>query len=169
MTCPLLLEEDLNLYLDGELPTARQQSLFSHLSECAECQVTMESVLAFRRMSRQEILVPSPSGDEGFFKRLARMKAAGSRHDRLLERGPVWRERRSVTIRTASVTLGVVFLIGILAPGIVGSSEPVVSTEMETVDFTAPVDIGRPVTVRQSYIHVFYPGITVEADSLDDR
>ncbi len=169
MTCPLLLEEDLNLYLDGELPTERQQPLFSHLSECRECQATMESVLAFRRMGRQEILVPSPAGDEGFFKRLARMKAAGSRHNRLLERGPVWRERRSVTVRTASMTIAAVFLIGIMAPGIVGSSEPVVSTEMEMVDFSTPVDTGQVVTVRQSYIHVFYPGITVEADSLDKR
>lgn len=169
MMCPIVLEDDLNLFLDGELPTERQQALFGHLSDCADCQHIMDSVLAYRRMSRQEILVPSPAADEGFFKRLARLRVVGSQHDRLLERGPIWRERRSVTIRTASMAVAAVFMIGILAPGMVGSTEPVVSIEMETVDFTEPIDTGRDVTVRQSYIHVFYPGITIEADSLDKR
>ncbi|PIQ63194.1 MAG: hypothetical protein COV99_03915 [Bacteroidetes bacterium CG12_big_fil_rev_8_21_14_0_65_60_17] len=169
MTCPLLLEEDLNLYLDGELPGERQKPLFNHLSACRDCQATMESVLAFRRMSRQEVLVPSPSADEGFFKRLCRLKRAGRTRDRLLERGPVWREKRPVTVRAASMTVAAVFIIGILAPEFAGSRDPVVSSEMETVDLNAPVVTGAPVTVRQSYIHVFYPGITVEADSLDER
>ena len=166
MTCPLLLEEDLNLYLDGELPFGQQQALFAHMTACTSCRETMESVLAFRRMSRQEYLAPPPAADDRFYERLAQMKAAGQGRNRSSDRAPLWQARRVVSVRGAVTAIAAVFVVGLLLPMSSTSARTQVFFETEQVDLTAPVDFAPPSSIRESYTYVFYPGITIEADSL---
>ncbi|MDA0378554.1 MAG: hypothetical protein O2899_03590, partial [Bacteroidetes bacterium] len=80
------MEEELNLFLDGELPLERQGALYAHLAERVEAQSFMDQVLLFRRMSRQEYLDVPPAVDESFFVRLDALKSSGERVDRFLER-----------------------------------------------------------------------------------
>ena len=165
--CLCACEEDLNLYLDGELAVEVQSSLFSHLSGCSECRELMESVLLFRRMSRQEYVVMPPAADDVFFKRLARLKNAGDQQNRSEEREPLWNSRRSVSIKSAVAAVCVVFVLGLLLPR---ADRPEMMTAMvEFEEEKVDLDNVAPPEVLQSYIHVFVPGVTVEADKEDEE
>lgn len=160
-------EEDLNLYLDGELPVDVQADLFSHLSGCSQCREVMDSVLMFRRMSRQEYVVLPPAADDEFFKRLARIKNAGERQNRSEEREPLWNSRRSVSIKSAVFAVFAVFILGLLLPRTEGPEMMTALVEFEE----ELVDLDREVKpqVLQSYIHVFVPGLTVEANKDEEE
>lgn len=158
-------EEDLNLYLDGELPIDRQGALFEHLASCAGCRSRMDSVMQFRRLSRQEFIAVSPAVDEAFLERLAQMKKTNDRYDRKEDRRPLWNVRQSVSVGTAVMAIVAVFVIGLMLPmaGDPGTAQPTVQFVEERVEFEEV-----PSEVRESPIYVFVPGLTVEADRLDD-
>ena len=76
----------------------------------------MDSVLVFRRMSRQEYISLPPAADESFFARLAHLKSVNDNVDRSADRAPLWSARRSVSVRAAiGVAVGV-FLFGLMLP-----------------------------------------------------
>ncbi len=156
-------EEALNLFLDGELPLEQQGELYSHLSRDPEARSFMDHVMLFRRMSRQEYLEVPPAVDEAFFRRLDALKASGTRVDRFEEREPMWRTRKSVSVRTAVAAVVAVFMIGWFLPLLEDSGETAfLAQEEERVAFETP-----QARVMQSYIYVFEPGLTIEADASD--
>ena len=74
-TCSLPRAETLlNLYADGELPSARQAELFAHLARCAACRAQFNALLAFRLAARQEVLAVPPAADEAFFAHIDRLR-----------------------------------------------------------------------------------------------
>lgn len=153
-------EEDLNLFLDGELPLDRQEGLYAHLAEDRDARSFMDHVMLFRRMSRQEYIEVPPSVDEAFFKRLDALKRSGERVDRFMEREPLWNTRKPVSLRTAVAAVIAVFMIGWFLPAMTESEETAfLAQEEERVAF----DI-QQARVMQSYIYVFEPGLTIEAD-----
>lgn len=158
-------EEDLNLYLDGELPIERQESLFEHLATCSDCRARMDSVMEFRRLSRQEYITVSPQVDDAFLERLARLKKSNDRYDRTEDRRPLWNARQSVSVGTAVLAITAVFVIGLMLPvaGDPGTAEPTVQYVEERVEFE---DV--PPEIRESPIYVFVPGLTVEAYRQDE-
>lgn len=166
MSCTGLNQEELNLYLDGELPFSRQQALFSHMTTCQDCRSVMEAVLTFRRMSRQEYINLPPAADDRFFKRLAELKSAGDQRNRSLERAPLWQARRTISVRAGMSAVAVVFLFGVLLPVVSPGAGPTVHFEAERVNLMEPVAWAPP-EIKETYVHVFYPGLTIEADSLD--
>ena len=157
--------EDLNLYLDGELPLSKQAALFNHLSQDDELRAQMEAVMLFRRMSRMEFVALPPSADDRFFSRLTELKEVSDKVNRVEDRQPLWRSNRSVSFRSALVAITAVFIIGLSLPisgG--GQSTAFLDQEEEQVAFDSP-----HTRVLQSYIYVFEPGLTIEADQLDGR
>ncbi len=159
--CPVWELDALHQYLDGELSFARQPDLFAHLSDCCECRRMMESVMHFRRMSRQEYLALPPSADEAFFERLAHQKERGARVDRESDRRPLWDSSRAITLRSALFMAAAVFLIGLLVPmpSRTDYGAPLIQLEVERVKF-------NPVRFRsqESVIYYWYPGLEVIAD-----
>lgn len=161
------MEETLNLYADGELPFNRQAELFAHLASCDACRRTLDGILSFRRLSRQENLVVPPALDDAFFKRLATHKAH-TRVDRAAARRPLWQLRWAVSLRAGVVAAVVVFTLGLLMP--VNVQEPyaeqppmqLVVGEEELVELP-PALAAEPKT-RNETLYVFYPGLTIEAD-----
>jgi len=153
-------EEDLNLYLDGELSFSKQTALFEQLSHDSELRTQMEAVLMFRRMSRQEHISVPQAADDRLFERLAEMKAGLQKFDRAEDRQPLWKANRRVSVRSALAAVTAVFLIGLLLP-MSGSdnSTTFLSQEEEQVTFDSP-----RTRILQSYIYVFEPGLTIEAE-----
>lgn len=155
------MEEELNLFLDGELPLERQGDLYAHLARDLEARSFMDQVLLFRRMSRQEYLDVPPAVDESFFARLDALKSSGERVDRFLEREPLWNTRKPVSLRAALAAVVAVFMIGWLLP-LAGEDAQTtfIAQEEERVFFDIP-----QTRVMQSYIYVFEPGLTIEAEA----
>ena len=153
-------EEDLNLYLDGELPFSKQTALFSQLASDSSLRSQMEAIMLFRRMSRQELISLPPSADDRFFSRLAELKQGNEQFNRAEDRQPLWRANRPVSIRSALAAVTAVFVIGLLLPmsGSNGSTR-FIAQEEDHVTFDTP-----RTRVLQSYIYVFEPGLTIEAD-----
>lgn len=143
-------EEALHRYVDSELPSEEQPALFAHLSSCARCRVLMESVLQFRRMSRQEKIAVPPAADEAFLKRLASHKANRPSTER--------RTRRTRFRRVAVATAAVAFLVGMLFPLQAGEESVSASAADEREQVAPPMP--EP---TQAALYVFYPGLTVEA------
>lgn len=154
-------EEDLNLFLDGELPLDRQEGLYEHLAGEKRSRAFMDHVMLFRRMSRQEFMDVPPAVDDAFFKRLDALKSSGQRVDRFEEREPLWNSRKPVTVKAAVAAVLAVFMIGWFLPLLEGGDETAfLAQEEERVAF----DI-QQTRVMQSYIYVFEPGRTIEADA----
>lgn len=154
-------EEELNLFLDGELPLEQQEEVYEHLAGDPDVRAFMDQVMLFRRMSRQEFIDVPPAVDDAFFKRLDALKSSGERVDRFVEREPLWNARRPVTMRTAVAAVVAVFMIGWFLPLLEeGEETAFLAQEEERVAF----DI-QQTRVMQSYIDVFEPGLTIEADA----
>ena len=155
------VEEHLNLFLDGELPLERQEDLYAHLAQDRKARSFMDHVMLFRRMSRQEYIEVPPAADEAFFRRLDALKRSGERVDRFVEREPLWNSRRPVSLKTAVAAVVVVFMIGWFLPALSDNTETAfIAQEEERVAFDMP-----QTRVMQSYIYVFEPGLTIEADA----
>lgn len=155
-SCSASQEEALHAYLDGELPFGRQPALFSHLADCADCRHTLNAVLAFRRMSRQEVLDVPPAADDAFFKRLDAIKRRGA-PDRGSARRTLWQVRTPVSFGMAALAALTLFLAGLFMPvqSTRAGSEVVVQGTVERVDLNR--------RVRPEAVYVFYPGLVVEA------
>ena len=156
-------EEDLNLYLDGELLLSKQAALFEHLAHDHQLRGQMEAVMLFRRMSRMEYISLPPSADDRFFRRLSDLKEIGEKVNRAEDRQPLWRARSSVSVRSALAAITAVFVIGLLLPMSGNSSTGFIAQEEEQVAFDSP-----NTRVLQSYIYVFEPGLTIEAELQDE-
>ena len=156
--------EKLHAYLDGELSIKEQPVLFEHLAGCSECRKSMEAVLVFRRMSRQEYLALPPSADDAFFKRLAHAKKLSNRYDRSEDRKPLWNIKRSVSLRSALIMASVVFLIGLVLPmpARTGYATALIQMEVERVQFEPSDSV-----VLVSHLYHMIDGPTVEADRTD--
>lgn len=154
-------EEHLNLFLDGELPLDQQEDLYAHLARDRNARSFMDHVMLFRRMSRQEYIEVPPAADDAFFRRLDALKRSGERVDRFVEREPLWNTRRPVSLKTAVAAVVAVFMIGWFLPAMSDSTETAfLAQEEERVAFDIP-----QTRVMQSYIYVFEPGLTIEADA----
>ncbi len=165
--CDATMEADLNAYVDGELPDARQRRLFSHLAICDTCRRTLDAVIKFRRMSRMEYLAVPPVVDEAFFNRLARHREQARRFDRAADRKPLWYARTPVSLRVALLVAVGLFFVGVFVPGNM-TEEPVtmpVLGEEERIEF---VDLDLPPS-RFEAVYVFYPGLTIEATQPDEQ
>jgi anti-sigma factor RsiW len=166
--CGSAIETLLTLYVDGELASSEQPRLFTHLSTCPDCRRSLEAVMRFRCIVREEHLVVPPAADDAFFKRLARHKHVRDTAARPPERISIWRTRTPVSLRSAAALVVVVFLVGLLTP--VHNSDPVapvlrwVVAEEERVDLTNHDARYR----EQSAVYVFYPGLTIEANKSEE-
>lgn len=153
-------EEMLNLYVDGDLPFPEQAALFAHLAENESSRRTLDALLAFRRMSRQEQLTVPPAADDVFFARLAQQKAQSGRIDRAAQRRPLWQLRGTVSLRAAIMTTLLVFMVGMLTPTRASETFTVIPVEYEE-EVMDDADYNRRIAEA---IYIFYPGIEVEAD-----
>lgn len=158
----------LNLYIDGELPFEQHAGLFAHLATCQECQQVLDSVMRFRRYSRQERITVAPAMDAEFFEKLAHAKQQQERVDRRQDREPLWSSRRSVPIGTAVMLAVVLFVIGLINPlPSVREADAValglVRGEPEVVEFKDEEQL------RSRTIYVFYPGLEIEDEDQSDR
>lgn len=163
-------EENLTLYLDGELPFDAQAELFAHLAFCSACREAMDATLHFRRLSRQESMPVPVSVDEAFFKRLAEQKNRSDKLkvERAVDRSPLWRMKKPVSLGAAIVATVLIFTVGLLVPAEhqVVEAAALVSAEQEFVEFPE-MDY-----LREKTVYVFYPGLEVEAtqsDASNDR
>ncbi|NNE70321.1 MAG: zf-HC2 domain-containing protein [Rhodothermales bacterium] len=158
-----LIEERLHGYLDGELDLDSQGPLFGHLSECASCRSSMDAVLAFRRVAREEYIAVPQAADEAFFDRLADLKERSERVDRAGDREPLWQARRSVSLGTTVLMAACLFILGLYLPRVSATESTFgVVGEQEMVDLDAPL-FGVMNTV-----YVITPGVTVESARLVD-
>jgi anti-sigma factor RsiW len=164
--CSGSFEEAMNLFVDGELPFDRQPALFAHLVACDDCRRMMDSVMRFRRISRQEHLAVPTAVDDLFMKRLAHQKETSLRVDRAADRSPLWHARTPVSLRTAAAVAAVVFVVGLLLPAKRPSAPPanLVNGLQERVEF---LDRQASPLLREA-VYVFYPGLTVEATKGED-
>lgn len=162
LSMPSEAELDLQLYLDGELPYSRQAPLFSALSADESLRKQMEAVMMFRRLSRQENIVLPPAADDRFFKRLADAKVSFDKTTRSADRQPLWRATRPVSIRSALAAVTAVFVIGLMLPLSQSGHTAFIAQEEEQVSFDVP-----QTQIMQSYIYVFEPGLTIEADQME--
>ncbi|MGI9175470.1 MAG: anti-sigma factor family protein [Rhodothermales bacterium] len=161
--CGPSMEEALSLYVDGELPSATQPALFTHLASCEACRQTLTATLEFRRFSRQETITVPPAVDEAIMKRLAQRKATHDRTDRAAQRRPLWQARIPVSLRAAAALGLVAFFTGLLVPNRVAQAPEVVVEATSTVQGEEErVRFYDPVRVAEA-VYVIYPGLTVEA------
>jgi predicted anti-sigma-YlaC factor YlaD len=154
-------EGGIHRYLDSDLPVAEQPDLFEHLANCEACRDTMDSVMAFRRMSRQEYISLPPVADEQFFTRLAQLKSQNEKIDRSSDRAPLWSARRSVSVRAAVALAAAVFLFGLMLPmpDRTTKNAPLIQMSAETVDFGTSDSM-----IILTHIYTYIDGPTVEGD-----
>ncbi|MEM6648273.1 MAG: zf-HC2 domain-containing protein [Bacteroidota bacterium] len=151
----------LDLYIDGELPFEQHADLFAHLATCQECQQVLDSVMRFRRYSRQERITVAPAIDAEFFEKLAHAKKQQDRVDRRQDREPLWSSRRSVPVGAAAMLGVLLFIVGLINP-LPSSGETdaallgLVRGEPEVIEFKDEEQM------RNRTIYVFYPGLEVE-------
>ncbi len=158
----------LNMFLDGELAVEDQPALFLHLSTCERCRLELEGVMRFRRLSRLEHLNAPPMLDAALFKRLQKHRVIMTRIDRARDRRPLWNIRTAVSLRATILTVLLVFLSGLFYPNSERSEyavEGYVTGADERIEFI-DLDMSRWNTRT---LYVFYPGLTVEASSDEDR
>lgn len=158
--CNRVGSEFVHRYLDGDLSFRDQPDLFVHMADCQSCRRMMESVLAFRRMSRQEFLAYPPAADDVFFERLSSVKKMSDKVHREKDRQPLWNARRSVSLRSALALASVVFLVGLFLPGPDqnGYATALIQMEVERVQFEPSDSV-----VVESHIYHWIDGVTVEA------
>ena len=147
----------LNLYVDGELSSARQAELFAHLATCAECRTQFNALLAFRLAARQEALTVPPAADEAVFAQIDRLRrAAHPAPDRAAERRrtPL---RQRVPVGTALLAALVIVAIGLFV-------RPAPMAEAETAP---PYRLTETVTDDGNALYIIDPGITVEVEKLE--
>ena len=161
-------EEKLNLYVDGELGLEQQAPLFSHLAVCAQCRQQLDSVLHFRRLSRQETISVPPGVDDVFLKRLQKQKGLGNQIDRAADRRPLWQSKRTVSLRGGIILAASIFIAGLLYPTSTVSdplTRGIVIGQDESVEFTD----SELMEGKRNTVYVFYPGLTVEASHIEGQ
>ncbi len=152
-----LYNENLDLYLDGELPHSQESTLFRHLSQCAGCRDYLNGVLAFRRISREEFLEVPPRADDGLLARIEEIRQTEQKTARLHAHDSLWAARATVSVRSLVLAFGAVLVSAVLLSGLGKPSPGYVLVEQEHFRFDRTPSI-------VSEVYVFYPGLTVEAE-----
>lgn len=160
--------EAVHAFADGELPLEVQPAVFSHLATCAECRRTLDSVLHFRRLSRQERIVVTPAADAAFLERLQQHKARKEAVNRSEDRQPLWRIRTSFSLRTGVLAMLFVFCLGLIVPSDRSESEESAAPLSLVEGFQEPIFPSQDSTDDRGMLYVFYPGLTVEADRFEE-
>ncbi len=106
-------EEELNLYLDGELPFADQPRLFSRLASCLVCREQFNATMRFRQLAREERIELPPAVDDAFFRKLAERQKSPLRVNRYADRRPLWEVRRQISLRSIAFGIILAFVSGI--------------------------------------------------------
>ncbi len=156
MKAPCIQEESVHLFLDGELSQGFQPELFAHLAACEMCREVMNTMMEFRRMSRQEVIHVPPLADEAVLTTLERSKKRRFQRDRYYERRPLWQARATLSLRMCAVLAVLFFASGIKVAHDVGVSrslEPLMEQEPEQ-GLLGP---------RLEFLYVVSPGLLVEA------
>lgn len=153
---PGAFQEDLNLYLDGELPFDRQRALFAHLAEHDADRVRFNALILFREWSRKERIVVPPAVDEAFLNRVTKRQRLHAQIDRARDRRPLWQARRRLPVWSITTMVVVVFLLGTMLQSGNEAAGKVreVTQEVERVH----LDQVPPLVPH----FVIYPGLTVE-------
>ena len=181
--CDERMEENLYLYLDGELPSDAETMLFSHLAGCPRCRQRFSAVMEFRRVSRLDVVSVPPAVDDRFFQRLDRVRRDGTRRDRYMERRPLWQRRAPISLRSAAAMAVVLFVAGLLWPrpleergwSLQGQSpierhiEAQRPLQVPVFGQDERVELPTSVSPLGEAVYVFYPGLTIEATKLEDR
>lgn len=156
--CSAAWEDSVNAYVDGDLASTNHALLFLHLSECEHCRHVLESVLAFRRLSRAENIQVPPIVDAALMARLdvLRRRAEEPEPSRSL-----WEAPMHVGLGKAlAAAVGVLLLgAGIERMAATDPPPPPVSIIEERVEAYA-----RDAFWRVEPVYVFYPGLTIEAE-----
>ena len=153
---PRAFEEDLNLYLDGELPFDRQRALFAHLAEDDADRARFNALILFREWSRKERIALPPAVDDTFLKRVAERQRLHARVDRSRDRRPLWQARRRMPVWSITTMAIVVFLLGTMLQS--GNQ-----AAGKVIDVTQEVERVQLEQVPPLVPHfVIYPGLTVE-------
>jgi anti-sigma factor RsiW len=174
-------ERRLNLFLDGELPSAEDAALFGHLAACADCRAQLSALMAFRRVIREEPLVVPPAADEGFLARLADARDAERLYapyppERLpvpLPARPTRRlstavlTRRRVPMSAAAFAACVLFVLGLLA----GTPREVPMGPVLPGPDLARISSGVVETVADDggVVYLITPGVTVQSGANPTR
>ncbi len=148
------LEEAIHLFADGELPLGAHADLFARLSISKDARELLDSLLAFRRMSRMESLAPPPSLDLAL---MSRLKETQRTHQKRRDRAPhpgVWGRSVRMSVRAMTVSAMLLLAVGSLVPLRTPAEPP------RVVRMTPPADDG----VSMSASYVITDGVTVEAD-----
>ena len=150
--------QDLDLFLDGELPGLREARLFQHLHECAACREYLSGALEFRRTSRDESFGVPLWADDKLIARVEAHSRLVQKKTRLHTRDPVWSASTTVSVRT------LLLLCGFIIATTYWSTRP---ADPET----AQVYVEQEQVTQKEWWHqaatevyVFYPGLTIEAD-----
>ena len=147
-------EDLLNEYVDGELASARQPELYTHLAACAACREQFDALLAFRLAARQESLTVPPAVDAALFARLDEARRS-ARHqpDRAADRAPLGGAlRRRVPVGAALALAGIVLVLGwVMSP------TPHVEPDRTPVRLTHTV-------LDDGALYMIDPGVTIEAE-----
>ena len=149
--------EDLDLYLDGELGSSREADLFRHLSGCVSCREHLNGVLAFRRILRDEYVDVPPWADDRLLTRIEEHRNKLQRTARLHARDSLWAVQTTVSVRSLVLAAGIFLVSLALLVGLTDGGSGYVYFEQESVQFDRPVP-------RPSEVYVFYPGLIVEAE-----
>ena len=156
-SCSPEWEEAVNLFLDGESDASEQPAMFSHLAECPDCRRRFQAVLAFRRLSRVEVVSVPPVVDAELMERLDILLKR--RSDDGSDARSLWTSHARVGVARAAALVVGVFLLGV---GMAHVSEPAdirVSAMQERVELG-----GMEILRHVEPVYVFYPGIIIEAD-----
>jgi anti-sigma factor RsiW len=149
--------EDLDLYLDGELPSFREADLFRHLSVCVECREHLNGVLAFRRVLRDEFVDVPPWADDRLLARIEEQRRVSERTSRLHARDSLWTARATVSVRSLVLAFGIFVVSLAVLASLKDGARGYVYFEQESVRFDEASRLG-------SEVYVFYPGLTIEAE-----
>lgn len=157
MAADFSLDEMVHLYADGELPFEQHAALFAQLAADAEARLLLESIMQFRRMSRQEGFAVTPAMDAAFMQRLARKRRTMPRTERAPARRSLWQRRTRLTLRSATLLALMLLLVGFFGarPTASQAPQPVFERAVESLSES-------PVVMSAQY--VFSPGVVVEAD-----
>jgi anti-sigma factor RsiW len=142
----------LNLYVDGELPSARQAPLFAHLAACSACRAQFSVLLQFRGAVRRESFAVPPAADEAFLARIDRMRRASHpAPDRAAER------RRLSIPRRMRVPFGTALLAAVL----VATLGLLIRITPEAAPAAPAYRLTETVTDDGNALYIIDPGITV--------
>jgi len=103
------VQQILDDYLDGDIPTGKSWDIKRHVADCTACRTDLEQRRAIRR-GLSELPVPEPSA--GFFDRAFEALDQRTSGRRRGDQGPGWPQGRRMAIAAAiAVVCGLVFVM----------------------------------------------------------